>query len=362
MEVQDLIYSFDDVRKGISLPEDPYGIGKYTLEKNIVDTFLSAPACPDGREPMIHLTLVDGKIAGRNMLYPSRMKVGNEIVPVTSGSSLHVEEKFRHMALGVNLMMFPLSLNRCPLYAGLSNMAEPLYKKLKYAIFRIPKMWQIRRVRPILQSFGLKGLLLTFVSFCIDIILSILVSCGKLASQRSGKGFRIEKLNQVPKWAEDIVLADKHKYAELHDQKWMQWVLDHNFFGRKEDKQMFYGIYKNDQPIAFLLLAERNFPIPGKNIDKCVYGYVLEWDTKDSSVIDELQLKTIAMGLFSGDVDIVQIDSQKESVIKSMKKYGFIRHGYENIGFKDTTKKFGKDWKNENNWRLRASYSDRPFY
>lgn len=362
MEIKEIIYTFKDVKNGIRFDKDDFGLGNYTIGKGIKETFMSVPALVDDDEPMIVIDTVDDVVAGRNMMYPSRLKVNDDIIIVTSGSSLHVEERYRHLALGMNLMMYPTTIKRPLLYAGLSTMAEPLYKRMKYAIFHIPRMWQIRNVKPIFQSLGIKGLLLSFSTCCTKPLFSIISFYSRLVSKRVSKQFHIKKLDKVPQWAEGIVLADKHKYAELHDRKWMQWVLDHNFFGRKEDKQSFYGIFKKDKPVGFLLMAERNFPIPGKNIDKCVYGYVLDWDTIDVSIISELELKQIAMGLFSKDVDIVQIDSQDDAILKKMRKYGFINHGYENIGFKDITKKLDQDWKDVSNWRLRASYSDRPFY
>lgn len=362
MEIQEKIYSFKDAANGIRFEKDPYGLGAYMTGEGIRKTFLSAPALEDMDEPMMEVVTVDGVVAGRNMMYPSRLKVYSDVVSVTSGSSLHVKEEYRQLALGVNLLMYPTAIKRPLLYAGLSTMAEPLYRKMKYAIFVIPKMWQIRNAAPILKSIGMKGWLLNVVKSCMNPLLSIFVAAGRRASKEHLCQYRIERFTTAPQWMEDIVLSDRHKYAELHDRKWMQWVLDHNFFERKEDKQYLYGVYKSEKPVGFLLMAERNFPIPEKNIDRCVYGYVLDWDTIDNSIIDEKQLKTIALSLFSDDVDIVQIDSLDKNVRNSMKRYGFIPHGYENIGFKDTTKKLDKDWRDAANWRLRASYSDRPFY
>lgn len=362
MEIEEKVYSFNDVREGLSFNNDTYGVASYTVGHGIKKTFMSAPGLSRMEEPMIILEYADGVAVGRNMMYPSRLKVNDEIIEVTSGSSLHVEEKYRQYALGVNLMMFPTNIKRPLLYAGLSDMAEPLYKKLKYAVFCIPRMWQIRHAEPVLKSFGIKGALLVVAKSCINPFLSIMAALSKKSSEKLLKQYTIKVFKEVPQWAEDMVMADQHKYAELHDKKWMQWVLENNFFERKEDKQYFYGVYKDNNPVGFLLMAERNFPILGKNIDKCVYGYVLDWESVDTRIISELQLKKIAMGLFTKDVDIVQVDSLEENVRKAFKKFGFINHGYENIGFKDITKKLDKDWKEARNWRLRASYSDRPFY
>lgn len=362
MDIEEKAYSFKEVKEGIKFDNDIYGIGSYMAGKGIKDTFLSAPALVDYDETMIVTESVDGVLGGRVMLFPSRLKVNHEVIPVTSGSSLHVEEQFRHLALGVSLMMYPLTMGRPLLYAGLSVMAEPVYNKMGFAIFHMPRMWQIRKSDAVLKSFGLRGLLLAACKTCLNPLLAILPSFGKRSAKSLLRHFKIERLASVPQWAADMVLSDNHKYAELHDRKWMQWVLDHNFFGRKEDNQSFYGVFRDNEPVGFLLLAERNFPIPDKKIDKCVFGYVLDWDTIDSRIISEEQLKRIALGLFSKEVDIVQIDSMDNHVRRSFRKYGFIKHGYENMGFKDITERLDKDWDIADNWRLRASCSDRPFY
>ena len=61
------------------------------------------------------------------------------------------------------------------------------------------------------------------------------------------------------------------------------------------------------------------------------------------------------------NVDIVEITSTNDGTLRKIKKMGFFKHGDSHIVVKASSKRH-KDIGNINNWRIRLSYADVPFY
>ena len=223
-------------------------------------------------------------------------------------------------------------------------------------------MWQPRTSKFLFQTVGIKGVSLNILTNVTNLLLKPIIWYGRIMMKINNTGLKIEKLDIVPQWVEDIVLSDKHKYAEYHDKKWFEWVVGNNFFHQKYDTQGLYGVFKYNKPVGFFLIKERNVRIPEKNIDSVVFGSVIEWGTIDDSVLSEFQINKLAALQYTKHVDIVQVISTNKHVLSKIKKYMFFRRGNANIVFRDLTKSLDKDYKDINNWRIRVGYSDVPFY
>lgn len=362
--IEKQIITHRDIRQGIELGMDPDCIGAYTLQEGIKKTFLSNPYLEDDSTLMVAFTRVDGSIWGRCMYFPTKIKIADFIESSLGGSSLLVNEEGRKISLGADLMMLPMQIpcNKYLLFAGISTMAQPLYKKLRYEIFEMPRRWQIRSFRPILQSIGLKGLVLSAVTSFSNFFLKAFNGVSKFIMRNSFRKYEIRKLDEVPDWVPQMAIDDNHKYAEYHDKKWFEWVLNNSFFENKNDVQSLYGIYKDNMPVGFVLITERQSSIEERNIDRITFGSLIEWGIRSNGLIDEYLIQKIALSLYSPNVDIAQVVSSDNNVINRFGKYAIVNHGSANIVFKDLTKQLDKDYKKSENWRLRVGYSDVPFY
>lgn len=357
-EIIDQIVTYQDVVEGIELSPDPYGIGaKFTPTRK--DTFLANPNLKDYSKCLLCIKKVDNNIGGIAMFYPTRFKADGTIYDAVSGSELEVYEDFRTLALGADIVMYPIGHkeNNFLIYAGLAELALEMYKKLRFVIFSYPRMMQLRKSRSIIESKGIHGGLLKVTFSIVDIVLQTLNKYWKLKSQKASKGFCVSKVTRVPEWVDDVVLNDGHKYMEVHDHKWLQWNLDYNFKGLKKDVQNFYIITKNGSNLGFFMTKERFRDVAGCTLKNIVIGSIMEWGTSNEKQLNEYDIHTIAMGTFSKNVDIVEMATTDLRVVRKMKPLGFIRQRDAHIGFKDLTRKY-KDSNNPDLWRIRFGYAD----
>ena len=363
MEIEKEIITFEQVKQGYVLENDMAGVGAYTLTPSIVKTFFSNPSLDDYSKCMILFCRIDGKVAARSMFFPSRVRIGEDIVCAQGGSSLFALPEYRHLTVGLDLMRYPIETKEYPLivYAGITKMAVPMYKALRFSVFSSPEFWQPRKSKFLFQHFGAKGFVLKSLSLIGDFAIKTILGINRLLNKKRTKKFTVNRLTTVPVWVDDIIKNDPHKYSEYHDHLWMQWTIDNNFFAKKYDDQGFYEVKLGDETVGFFLMKIRNLDLPEHNIDQVVFGTVYEWGTVDDKLLNEFDIYCLAEGLLPKSVDIFNASTSDVFVMRKLKRMFMFRHGDTYIVTKDISKKY-PDSKDMNNWRIRTGYSDVPFY
>ncbi len=356
-EVSVCNYTYQDVCEGLVFENDPYSIASL-FSGPTQKAFLANPFLKDKNDICLYLRKVNNDYAGIAMAFPTQIKAGDEIIDATSGSTLEVYEKYRKLEIGSDLMTAPIynEKNKVLLFAGLSDMALPLYKVLRYSIFEYPRAMQLRSIKPFFEGKGLKGFSLSLLSSIIDALFKPIVWISHFGSYLKKRKYHVERVSTIPAWVNEIVENDGHKYAEFHNQAWFQWNLDNNLHAEKGDIQSFYCVYKHDEPYGFFMTKERYRKEAGGALRNAKIGSIMEWGSKDENSLTEADLYTIALSTF-GKIDVLEFASVSTKVLKQMRKYGFIHHGAAHIAFKDLTKKY-KDAKDMSLWRIRFGYAD----
>lgn len=331
---------------GIQVPNAPSSFD--CLSKDRLKAFLSNPNLSDTDMPMLVYTTVDGNVAGWMMLFPTQLLLDGEPREAMSASDFHVLKKYQHIALGVDLAMFPITNeeNKYLLYAGPSPMALKLYKKMKFNIFSMPYIERKQRY-PSMQKNGLKSKGYNLMVSVANLGLGMAHDVERLVSR--AKGFDVRKLDEVPEWVEVMIKNDGHRFSEAHDRKWLQWSLENRYHGEPENKQALLGIYKNDKPCGFALTTER------LRFSK-VYGFVSEWGSSDDKLTEELVYRLI-IPTFSQKVEKIGLALNDVHIVESFKKLGFRRENDYIIVFRDLIHEI-EGIRDVKNWRLRYGYAD----
>ena len=356
--------SVEQLRNGdFTLGDDKYGLAAYVLSPARVATILNCPFHSSEKNTALILCNVDGVVASREELFGTRLKLGENIVPCMSGTALETQENYRHLALAAEIMMFGHRNDEYDflITAGLSAMAKPMHKKLKYAYFETPILLVYKDSRAKFSEIGLKGPALWLASKLYN--LSLLGS--KINQQRAAKllrkKFQVKKESIVPEWVDNIVLNDGHKYMEVHDNKWLQWNLDYNFSDNPRNSQAFYCVYdKENQPVGFFMLKERCDKSKAGSIQS-ITGSLVEWGSRDLSELSEEDINVLALESYNSDVNIAMTTTDSPTIQQSLTKYGLKDKGsITNISCKANRKKT-PDIYDIKNWRIRLGYADTIF-
>lgn len=362
-KVETQIVSFNEVKNNIIIEHDDYNIARDGMKEQLVKVIFSNPFLIHYDRPMFLFSRYNGIVGGRVMYYPTKLMLNGETQDALIGSDLKVEESLRQHALGLDLMLYATQqqLYSYTLYAGLSPMAVRIYKHApETTIFETPKMCQFRNVRLLLHRFGIKGKWLNVMSLIPNFFLQLYIILLSCIFTIKRKGYRLKKMETIPRWVDDMLLNDGYKYKELHNCDWMQWVLDHDFWPNKKNRNEFVAIYKNQQPVGFFLIKVRCIE-KYKGLKDVKKGSIFEWGTIDENILSEETIIKMAVSSFSKDIDFCQFTSKDTAITQKFKWYGFIEKEKSYIVFRDLGKRF-EDSKDINNWRIRLGYADTVFY
>lgn len=355
MEFIEKDLSYEEFNNSSEVEGDIYGVTR--ISESEKKAFFSNPNLKDLSKGMFHLIWADGVVVGRTMPFDTRVKVGDQICVASAGSSLYVVEDYRKYNVGADLMMRKSSEDY-KISAGISEMALPLHKILKFHILEYPRMMLLCNSRAILEMKGFHGSLLKVSSFLVNVPLRLFNNYNRWRSSKLQKAFHVIKETIVPQWVDDMVLNDGHKYMEVHDRAWLQWNLDNHFKDDIQDIQSFYSVYDGNNPVGFFMTKERFREDAGGKLKNIILAAIVEWGISPGyNKLTEAMLYKMAISTFTKNVDILEFATSDEKVCREMQRWGFIRHGYAHIAFKDV-KKNCKDASDISLWRIRYGYTD----
>lgn len=353
----------DGTYKNAYISQDEKFDGVASMTPFLREALVACPYNNDDTKTAMYLMLDEGKEVGRCYMYGVKLKASEKTYDAQVFYGLEALEKYRNEGVGTSLILYPLTNKEYDfvLIGGMTPMVIPMYKKLRYHIFEVPQYAKIMNSRYLLIPFGLKGRLLKLCTVLCNGLLKLVDVPNKIKVNRLKMKYIINKETIVPEWAGKLAINDGHKYMELHDREWLQWNLDYNNNGFKEDVQSFYSVYdKNGEPIGFFLTNER-LKITEGRIRNSIRGKLLEWGSYDYSLLSEADINLLALSTYSSSVDLVMSLAGEEGTAKRLKRMGFIQRGMFPVGVRDK-KNILKDAGDQSLWRLRFGYTNTIIY
>ena len=200
--MESYVVTYKDLREGgYTLPDGRPGLAASGISPAMVETLAACPFVQDDTVAA-YLVLSDGAVVGREVYFTTRIKLDDDILDAESASSLSVEPAYRQLAVGADIVMATFLRSRLFIGAGVSEMALPLDRKLKFHILEFPRLMQLRNAKPLLAATHLSWLggaanlpVRWFNKF-------IFRKAGRLARK-----FQIEQVSTVPEWVDDIVTS-----------------------------------------------------------------------------------------------------------------------------------------------------------
>lgn len=326
----------------------------------VYEALLNKPFEP---EDVCQILAVDGQniVGVIGCCFTNHIMANEDIIPVQSGSYLFVKEEYRKYAIGGELLMLYQKLHpsKNSIASGISKMALPLYKVLRYNLFEFPRFMFLIKSKSVLQAIlKLDGCLLTAISAITDAGLWIYRQLLFIYTDLKTRELKVEQTRTVPQQVEKIVLSDKHLFKELHNREWFEWNLNYTFSKDERNKKALYLIKKRDEIIGFFITKTEFFEKASNRGFKNVYlGSVMEWGSKNEDMLSETKIHLLALKTFPSCIDGVQMATASAKTQRAFKRMGFAHVGDANMAvFVKSVKK--EEIKDINNWRIRLAASD----
>lgn len=359
--------SYKELRDGsyrdAYVPQDEKFEGVASMTSYLRDALGACPNNNDDSKTAMYLMLDEGKEVGRCYMYGVKLKADDTLYDAQVFFGLEALEEYRNNGVGTSLLLYPLTNKEYDfvLIGAMTHMVIPMYRKMKYHIFEVPQFSKIMNARYVLVPLGLKGGLLKICTGLFNGLLAMINVPNRIKVNKLKKKFVVKKEVIVPEWAGELATNDGHKYMELHDRDWLQWNLDFNNHGFREDKQSFYTVYdKKGTPQGFFMTNERLKESAGR-MKNSIRGKLVEWGSYDYSVLSEADINLLALSTYSSSVDVVMSLAGENNTEKRLKRMGFVQRGMFPIGIKDK-KNILKDAGDQTLWRLRFGYTNSIIY
>mgnify|MGYP002621248972 CR=1 FL=1 len=361
VDINSLIVSYQDVKDDKPLGKDDYDRIKSCLSSERINVFFSNPFLSDLSQGMLFLQRDGEVVVGHATFFPTNLKAGDVIENCSGGSNLYVVPQYRKYELGTDILLYPITDTKREflIYADLSETALALYRILCFQDFSLKKYLQPRKSAVVFELKGCHGVLMKAFEKPLDWLLKTyrgIYSCLNFSSWK----YNVKQVRQVPEWIDDIVLNDGHKYMEVHDHHWMQWCLDNMFLQKEGHKNSFFVIERGGEPFGFFFTKNRIHHLEKYHVSPKKFCSIMEWGSKDESVLGESEIYDLCMKTIDNDVDIVELATNDVKTEKKLKRQLFIQRGEHHVVFKDIHNKY-KEAKDQTLWRIRFGYSDSIF-
>ena len=328
---------------------------------------LKANPCSSGGQQIAAVVgMCDGEVAGSEVVFPLRLRLGDKEVAVLAGSSLNVKKEFRKSGLGLELpnLRWQAAESKIGIGAGLSQMALPVHQFADYDVFFMPRQIMLWKSRSVVEM-KLHGIVLKVVSAVVDFAILIYAhAVGLLADWKlKGMNFRemfADDLNTLEQIAV-LVASDPHRCAEVHDAGWFKWHMTESF--SEGTQARVFAMEKDGAVCGFYMTKSRFYRQASHRGFKDVWlGSIIEWECDSKAEgLRNWMLVRAALQLRKEGMDAVEVANDDVGLQKFLSRIGWRKVGEGNFVIKcgEGSGFENADWiHRQANWRLRPAMGD----
>lgn len=330
--------------------------------------FQSNPFSDDPDAVVQVIGSVDGTVAATSSSLPLDVYVGDRVYRTAAGHDMRVNEEFRNTQFGLKLPMERLKStpNNFYISAAQSQMMIKVQQFLKCTIFYMPRLIMLFKSRAVVET-KISGVLGRCITALIDIALSCYWLCLRMYSSIKLRGCIIERVEDdneaALKEIADIIKSDKHLCGEVHDERWLKWLLTNSFDDAPANELLL--VRKDTKAVAFVMSNHRFFKQASHRGFKDVWlSTLLEWGSMPGfeSILKATLLKVAAD--YRKQCDAIQVLGTDATI-----EHFFRGKMWRQVGDGHFVIKIGKgsplegneEFLKQENWRLRPAMGDAGF-
>lgn len=319
--------------------------------------------------PIQMLGLVDGKAGGYNYIFPLEFRLDGKIYSGATGSSLNVQDWARSSCMGFELPTVgtdKVGKDGIAVAASCSQMAIPVHKINGYKFFMMPRLIALWKTRSVIEMIVRSRPWCLALSSVADILVGAYAMMLRLIRWFRMQGLQISEVgpsdyDELHSIAE-IIRQDSHRFAELHDVRWLKWHLTESF--SDDGPSRVYLVCRKKSPVGFYMIKRRYYEQASHRGFKHVWlGSIVEWGVLPGH---ENRLKGLildaALRLKQAGVDAFEFVTYDKKLQSWARRLGWRQVGESNYGVKvwkgSPLVALKKDLSDPANWRLRPAGGD----
>jgi hypothetical protein len=307
--------------------------GLETISQDLRELLLANPMTNgDDGEPVQILGVKERQVIGRMNLLCGQICVEGHNVPILWGSGFAVPPEHRPTGVGLMILLRMQGLPYTVGAVGASQMAAPLYNKLKWIDLVAPRFVLLRRARPVLERYLGAGFLSRVASAVGDVGLRALGHGFAMMTRLATRGLRVEALDRMPEELDpQLRRIDKPAFCP-RSVAWLNWILT----ARGGSPALWLVRDRQGRPAGYFVITHRRHDEGGggkwRNF---VLGSVKDWMTFDPLAVTDAQLVRLAIDqLMRREVDAIDVCVAEPEVGNALRHCGLSRMGGMHFTFR----------------------------
>jgi hypothetical protein len=347
--------------QGGALPgwNDPHKLAGFTPQKR--EALLSNPLSRNDDEPVQVLGLRGDTVIGKIDLISGELLVNNQPLPMFWTSAYYVPEEFRNTMVGVMIVMKMQQLHHTIGACGVSQMALPIFQKLKWLDFTQPRFMLVRRSRAVVERYvgaGFRGLVATKA---VDTGLVLHRAAIRGLTAVLANGLRVQ-----PDQPDAVIALPASQPVVVHRSRgWLNWLLANSF---DRDPTLRKGLYfirdTAGNLLGYFLLKMRHFESASHRGFKNVNMATLQdWMSFDFARLSAEQIALLAVRqLAPWNPDAIEICTDNAGLQRFLRRIGFLRLGELHTLIRAAKPSpLAGQYTDQKDWRLRPADGDNFF-
>ncbi|MBL8747137.1 MAG: hypothetical protein JNK58_12385 [Phycisphaerae bacterium] len=204
------------------------------------------------------------RVIGRIDFVAGELVVDGRPAPILWGSAFYVPEAERRSMMGAMLLMKASGAFHTLGANGPSQMALPLYEKLKWSKVPLQRWIGVRRSRSIVRRFIGEGLAGRAARVAADIALSGVWAANSARLAVSGSGLRVRRMSEMPMEFDALLraMAARPGVRGHRSAEWMNWLLKSQFEAQRlHERALFLVESKGGSAAGYFLLKTKFYPV-----------------------------------------------------------------------------------------------------
>jgi len=334
---------------------------------------LSNPLCTSDDDPVQVLAVAGQTIAGRIDVIPGIIRLAQPDgtradIRVLWGSSWFVPPEFRNTMAALMIIMKWQALWPAAAVVGISQMALPIYEKLKWVNVPMSRSVLICKSRPVVERYIGAGALGAVARIGADVGLFAHGVALKMWRRGPRSRLKVVPLQLAPQaWDEPLArISDSPTAGVARSTAWTNWLLSNTFGGNSIARTGLFAVRDGDgRDLACFIVKDRLYETAtARQFRNLHLGTLIDWAIFDELRISELDVVALAAGeLRRRGVDAIEVCSTNEALGASLRRVGFVGAGQLAFMFRSPPKgPLGRDdLKTASAWRVRPSDGDNFF-
>jgi hypothetical protein len=344
--------------------EDPHRIAALTPQKR--QALLDNPLSYRDDDPVQIIALRKSRVVGHIEVFAGSVEIeGSEPVPTLWTSNFYVPEEYRATLAGVMLILKLQALSPTVAACAVSQMALPVFEKMRWTKFILPRYLLLRRSRSVVERFFGENFAAHLMASALDLGLATQRMFMRAVDAPIFRRFRIEPIERM---SEDLdpLLRAQAKAGPHRSSAWINWLLTHSL-GDDEvvgnRRRLFYVYERGGNTLLgyFLLRLKLYETASHRGFRNVMLGTLADWMSFEPAKLDLRGIISLSVRELSRwNADVIEICTSEPAIGRSLRRRGLLRVGELAILIKPGPKTplGGPSYREQANWRLTPAEGD----